>query len=90
MTKNVKIEDLAIMIKKGFDSVDKRFKSVDKRFDLVDSRFNSIDERFDLVDERFDSVEKEIKSLGELGKRVDLLADDMRVVKTVKEKLGIK
>ena len=34
-----KIENLAIMVKKGFDGVDARFDGVDTRFDGVDERF---------------------------------------------------
>ena len=34
-----KIENLAIMVKKGFDGVDARFDGVDARFDGVDERF---------------------------------------------------
>jgi hypothetical protein len=31
--KNITIDDLALMMKKGFDSVDERFDRVDKRFE---------------------------------------------------------
>ena len=34
--KKVTIEDLAVMVKKGFDSVDKRFDGVDDRLDRIE------------------------------------------------------
>lgn len=36
MTKKVTIEDLAVMVKKGFDHVDQRFDEVDERFDRIE------------------------------------------------------
>ena len=41
--KPIKNEDLARMIKKGFDHNDKRFDAVDKRFDRVESRLDNLD-----------------------------------------------
>lgn len=43
MKKNITIDDLAVIVQKGFNGVDKRFDSVDKRFDLVDKRFDKIE-----------------------------------------------
>jgi hypothetical protein len=57
MKKNVTIDDLAVMVSKGFSGVDKRFESMDKRFDLVDKRFESMDKRFESMDKRFDKIE---------------------------------
>ena len=41
--KKTTIEDLAGMVKRGFDGVDKRFEQVDKRFEQVDKRFDALD-----------------------------------------------
>ena len=49
--KETTIDDLAIMVKHGFDGVDKRFNEVDKRFNEVDKRFDRL-ERLILVDHR--------------------------------------
>jgi hypothetical protein len=49
--RNVTIEDLAVMVKRGFDGVDKRFDLVDKRFDAMDDRFERV-EKLSLVDQR--------------------------------------
>jgi len=43
MINKVTIEDLAGMVKRGFDTVDKRFDAVDKRFDAMDKRFDRIE-----------------------------------------------
>lgn len=36
MAKEITLDDLAGMVKKGFDGVDKRFDQVDKRFDRLE------------------------------------------------------
>ena len=56
--KNITIDDLAVMVKKGFDSVDGRFDGVDKRFEAIDKRFDAVNKRFDKIDRRFDKIEK--------------------------------
>jgi hypothetical protein len=65
--KNVTIDDLAVMVSKGFSGVDKCFESMDKRFDLVDKRFDKIE---NLILEnhkrRIEKLESEIKDLKEL------------------------
>lgn len=40
--KEATIDDLALMIGKGFEGVDKRFNEVDKRFEEVNHRFNEV------------------------------------------------
>ena len=57
MKKKITIEDLAGMVKRGFDAVDKKFDAVDKRFDKIDTRFEKVDARFDDMDARFDRIE---------------------------------
>lgn len=44
VTKKVTIDDLAIMVAKGFEAVDKRFNDVDKRFNAVDKRLDDVEE----------------------------------------------
>ncbi len=65
--KNVTINDLAVMVGKGFDSVDKRFDGVDKRFDAIDFRLDKI-EKLILADhkKRIERLETEVKELKEL------------------------
>lgn len=40
--KEIKIEDLARMVKKGFDGVDFRFDKVDLKFDKIEDRLERI------------------------------------------------
>jgi hypothetical protein len=41
--KNTTIDDLAVMVQKGFDGVDLKFEQVDKRFDDMDKHFDKIE-----------------------------------------------
>lgn len=56
----ITLEDLALMVKKGFDSVDKRFDDVYKRFDEIDKRFDDMDKRFDRLEAKFDNLENTV------------------------------
>ncbi len=38
-----KIDNLAVMTAKGFESVDKRFEAVDKRFESVENRLENVE-----------------------------------------------
>ena len=53
----VTLDDLAGMIKTGFDEAGKELKDfrveVDERFEQVDKRFEQVDKRFEQVDKRF-------------------------------------
>ena len=69
--KNITIDDLAVMVQKGFSSNDKRFDQVDKRFESMQ---NYMDKRFDKIEnlilanhqKRIEKIEAEIKELREL------------------------
>lgn len=58
MAKKITIEDLAGMVKRGFDDthayIDKRFDDthayMNKRFEVVDRRFDDMDRRFDRIE----------------------------------------
>ena len=65
--KEIKIEDLARMIKKGFDGVDFRFDKVDLRFNKMEDRLEKIEKL--LIAEhqrRIEKLEAEVKELREL------------------------
>jgi hypothetical protein len=72
-SKNITIDDLAIMVQKGFsetakkEEMDKRFDGVDKRFDKVEKRLDRI-EKLILADhkERIEKLEIEMKELKDL------------------------
>ncbi len=53
----VTLDDLAGMIKSGFDDVDKCFEQVDKRFTGIENRLDGIDLRLDGIDERLGRIE---------------------------------
>ncbi|MFA5169627.1 MAG: hypothetical protein WC420_02745 [Candidatus Paceibacterota bacterium] len=65
--KEITIEDLALMVGKGFQSVDKRFDGIDRRLDRMDKRFDRI-EKLILAEhkERIEKLEMEVKELKEL------------------------
>lgn len=48
-------ENLAQIVKKGFDDVDQRFEQVDQRFEQVDQRFEQVDQRFDKIEDKIDN-----------------------------------
>jgi septal ring factor EnvC (AmiA/AmiB activator) len=69
---NITINDLAVMVQKGFTAVDKRFDEVDYKFEQVDKRFGQIDKRFD-------KLEKLI--LADHKRRIEKLEDELKDIK---------
>lgn len=65
--KQITFEDLAIMIKKGFDGTEEKIKESDKNFKNftieVINRFDFFDKKFDLVEKRLNKIDLEIKHL---------------------------
>ena len=74
---NITIDDLAVMIKKGFDEMDRRFSEIDQRFIAVDKRFDNLEDRMYKLEVRFDKLEKRFNNLeirlDKLEKRFDVL-----------------
>ena len=66
--KKVTLENLAVMIKKGFDGVDIKFKEIDERFDVIDKRFDKIDKKLEYVVHRneFEKLEMRVNFLENL------------------------
>jgi hypothetical protein len=72
--KEITIDDLALMVGKGFQSVDKRFNGIDKRLNGMDKRFDNMDKRFDRIEklilsehkERIEKLEMQVKELRDL------------------------
>ena len=71
--KEITMDQLAIMVAKGFERVDKRFDEVDKRFDKVEKRMDDIDYRLSKIE-------------GNHERRIDILEDKIAVIKTFFEK----
>jgi len=63
----ITIDELAIMIAKGFKEMDKGFEAVDRRFVVLEqkmnSRFEAVDRKFEGVDNRFAGIESDIKDI---------------------------
>ncbi|MCX6718542.1 MAG: hypothetical protein NTY81_03010 [Candidatus Staskawiczbacteria bacterium] len=64
--KNITINDLAIMVQKGFEETSKK-DEVNKRFDMVENRLYKI-EKLIITDhkKRIEKLEMEVKELREL------------------------
>lgn len=92
--KQTTIDDLAVMVKKGFDYVDKRFNDVDKRFNAMDKKIDEFksqtSDNFNYVYARLDTIEHDIQDMR--GKIVyhDEFEDLMIRVKYIEKKLGIE
>ncbi len=68
--KTITLEDLARMVKHGFDDVDKRFNAVDQRFDTLEKKVDHLEARFDKLeikvaklDVRFYMLEKKVDTI---------------------------
>ncbi|MDP2668639.1 MAG: hypothetical protein Q8P07_02280 [bacterium] len=66
MVTKVTTDELAGMVKRGFDSMDNQFKGVDRRFDKIEDRLESIE---NLMLKRHD------REIGDLKLRMQNLED---------------
>ncbi|MBU2265792.1 MAG: hypothetical protein KJ977_02010 [Candidatus Omnitrophica bacterium] len=93
-------ENLAVMVKKGFDEtnnsigdlrdeMEERFEQVDKRFEQVDKRFEQVDRHFVNVNARLDTIERDIAEIRRHFVYRDEFEDLMGRVKYLEQKLGI-
>lgn len=75
------VENLARIVARGFEGVEKRFERVDKGFEQVDKRFEQVDKRFEQVDKRFEQVDKRLEyvdiRLQHIDARLDSLEHDI-------------
>jgi len=65
------IEELAGMVARGFEGVDKRFEQIDKQFEGVDKRFEQIDQNFKGVS----------SELGHINSRLSAIEDGIDEIK---------
>lgn len=77
------VDNLARIVAKGFEQVDKRFEQVDKRFDSLEARIAHLDARVAMIERDVAEIRKSLISRMELE---DLMAR----IKYVELKLGIK
>src|SRR3989344_4865177 len=94
--KKITIDDLAIMVQKGFDETNEklggRMDKLDGRMDKLDGRMDvlekKVDDGFSRVEAGLDAINKNIKELDFVTK--DGFEDLMTRVKYIEAKLGIK
>lgn len=48
----ITLDELAIMVKKGFDGVDKHFDEVPERFEGMERRFNQVQSSLDRIEKQ--------------------------------------
>ena len=63
--KETTIDDLALMVGKGFSEVHEKFSKIDERFDKVDERFDKVDKRFTTIEDSLVKIRGDITSLGD-------------------------
>ena len=80
MDKEIKKEfnNLALIVKAGFDGVDKRFDGVDKRFDGVDKRLNTLEQGHEDIKLKLDNVAYRFE-LNDLEKRVEKIEHKLKL-----------
>lgn len=55
--KDITLNDLALMMGRGFNEVSERFKDVDKRFDTVDVRFEQVGKQITGLKKDFNNLQ---------------------------------
>lgn len=75
--KEITIDELAIMVAKGFEHLESK---MDGKFKEVDKKFDKVNERLDDIDYRLSKIE------GNHERRLDILEERMATVKTFFEK----
>ena len=78
---DAKFDKFALIVKEGFDGVDKRFEQVDKRFEQVDKRFEQVNERFEEINQTLVEIRGDIFGIKD---RLDKIEDRLS---TLEEKI---
>ncbi len=89
MAKKITIEDLALMVQRGFDETAKK-ADVDRRFDDIDKRFEQVDNRLDHMDARLSNIEQDIAEIKKHFVYRYEFEDLMARVKYLEQKLGVE
>ncbi len=93
MNKKTTIDELAVLMEKGFKRQDKRtdevLEAMNKFAVSVDKRFDGVDKRFDGVDKRFDKIEAEIVDIKEEIRQIRIdLKQIWSKLEEIEQKLG--
>jgi archaellum component FlaC len=79
METNNTIDDLAVMVQKGFDKVDEQFHGVSEQFHGVSEQFQGVNDRLDHLEQGQEDIKLKLDNvayrfeLKELQQRVELL-----------------
>ena len=85
--KAMTIEDLAKMVKLGFDEVGKHLRDHDKRFDTIEERLDRVEVRLDRVEKKVDVIDDRVQRIELLlltdhRKRIERLEDEVMKIKS--------
>lgn len=88
--KSITLEDLAIMVKHGFDEVHERLDVTNTRLDATNTRVEAINTRLDATNERLNTTATK-KDMEEgffaVNRRLDLLHEDISDLPAIREEL---
>ena len=87
--KKITIEDLAIMVQKGFSEASKK-ADVDKRFEQVDKKFEKIETQLEHIDNRLYNIEKDVSEIKKNFVSRYEFEDLLDRVKNLEKKIGVK
>lgn len=79
---NTTIDDLAVMVQKGFDGVEKRFEKIDERFMHVDESLSHIGSRLACIEADVNALRGEVVLRNEFD-------DALARIKYLEKKLNI-
>jgi len=77
------VENLARVVARGFEGIDKRFEQVDKRFERVDGHLLHIDARLDTIEHDITEIRKHFVYRDEFEEVLSRLS-------VIEKKLGIQ
>ena len=91
------VENLARIVAKSFDGIDKRFEAIDKRFDGIDKRLELIDKRIEEmnaeirhINARLDTIEHDISAIHKHLVYRDEFEEALARISILEKKMGIR
>lgn len=96
MPKKTTLDDLARMVKVGFDEtakqvdMDKRFEQVDKRFEVVDKRLGRLEMEASHTNAQLNVIERDVAEIRKHFVYRDEFEDALARILLLEKKVGIK
>lgn len=84
------VENLARIVARGFEGIEKRFEQADKRFEQVDKRFERLDGHLLHIDARLDTIEHDITEIRKHFVYRDEFEEVLSRLSVIEKKLGIR